>query len=417
MRSQQPHCNSSSGDYLYDEIKMQNAMIIIPTFLAFSTLLVVSVIVWKTCRRRKDAESEPIILLEDGIPKQDRNEYDSLPTATATERILAFKDSLLAKWELPKDRHIQEEEFLCLGRYGQISRATLIQTSSLGPSLSVVLKKLPVATSPQEMKDFIEMMKFHIKICNHASLVKVLWCQSQALPLCLILEAMSLGNLLCFLWQTHQGDLSIKEHIYDLTEKRVFAMAIQIAHGLEYLTASQKLIHGDVAARNVLLHQDMTVRLCGLGLAGEVYRRGVLPSRKAAEVPVKWLSPERLLKRPVTAKSDVWSFGILLYEMITLGAPPYPALLPSEVFSRLQRQHLMQKPKQCGNNLYRIMRNCWQWKASKRSSFSQLINQLDSHMPHANGAEPLTATERLDLSDYQRIAGVSPGEAPLKLCL
>ncbi|CAM4574506.1 unnamed protein product [Lepidochelys kempii] len=159
--------------------------------------------------------------------------------------------------------------------------------------------------SPQEMKDFIEVMKFHIKICKHDSLVKVLWCQSQALPLCLILEAMSLGNLLHFLWQAHQGDLPDKGRVYELTEKSVFTMAIQIARGLEYLTASQKLIHGDAAARNVLIHQDMTVRLCGLGLAGEVYCRGMLPSRKAAEVSIKWLPPERILKHPVTAKGDV----------------------------------------------------------------------------------------------------------------
>uniref|UniRef100_A0A8C3T324 Protein kinase domain-containing protein n=1 Tax=Chelydra serpentina TaxID=8475 RepID=A0A8C3T324_CHESE len=265
--------------------------------------------------------------------------------------------------------------------------------------INVVSGSFPsVATSPQEMKDFIEMMKFHIKICKHDSLVKVLWCQSQALPLCLILEAMSLGNLLHFLWQARQVRGG---NIYELTEKSVFTMAIQIARGLEYLTASQKLIHGDVAVRNVLIHQDTTVRLCGLGLAGEVHRRGMLPSRKAAEVPIKWLPPERILKHPVTAK----------------GSPPYPTLLPSEVLSWLQRQHRMPKPEQCGNNLYRIMRSCWRWKASKRPTFSQLINQLDSHMPHANEAEPLTATERLVLSDYQRIAGLSPGEVPLELCL
>ncbi|XP_044852490.1 tyrosine-protein kinase STYK1-like [Mauremys mutica] len=119
-----------------------------------------------------------------------------------------------------------------MGRYGQISQATLIQTGSLGPSLSVILRKLPVATSPQEMKDFIEVIKFHITICKHDSLVKVLWCQSQALPLCLILEAMSLGNLLHFLWQARQGALPVKGHIYELTEKSVFTMVIQIARGL-----------------------------------------------------------------------------------------------------------------------------------------------------------------------------------------
>ncbi|XP_074831769.1 tyrosine-protein kinase STYK1-like [Carettochelys insculpta] len=417
MGAQPPHCNVSSADYLCND-ELRYAMIIVPAFLASSTFLVVMVIVWKTCRRAQDAEEGPIILLEDDedLPRPSWKECNSLTAATSLEGLQELKDSLLAKWELPEDWHIQDETFLCMGRYGQISRATLSRTGSLGPSLPVILRKLPGASSPQEVKSFIGVMKFHLKICDHDSLVKVLWCQSQALPLCLILEAVSPGNLLGFLWQTRQGAVP-GQGMGGLTEKTVFALAIQIARGLEYLTASQKLIHGDVAARNILIHQDMRVRLCGLGLAGEVYRRGMLPARKAAEVPIKWLPPERILKHPVTAKGDVWSFGILLYEMITLGAPPYPTLQPSEVFSWLQQRSRMQKPDQCGNNLYRIMRSCWQWKASKRPMFSQLINQLDSHMPHANDAQPLSATDRLVLSDYQRIAGVSPREAPGELCL
>nr|XP_025036503.1 tyrosine-protein kinase STYK1-like [Pelodiscus sinensis] len=313
------------------------------------------------------------------------------------------RPGLPAKGKLPEDWQVLEEQFLCMGRYGPISRATLVRRGSLGPSLPVILKKLPVASSPQEMKHFIELMKFHIQICTHDSLVKALWCQSQTLPLCLVLEAMSLGNFLGFLWQTRQGSVPRKGHIHVLTEKKVFAMAIQIARGLDYLTASQRLIHGDVAARNVLIHQDLT------------RSPAARPSKEAAEVPIKWLPPERILKHPVTARSDVWAFGILLYEAVTLGAPPYPALQPSEVLPWLQRQHRMEKPDQCGDDLYRIMRSCWQWKASKRPTFSQLIDQLDSHVPRANEAETLAATERLDLSDYQRTAGVSPRE--VQLCL
>ncbi|XP_019396926.1 PREDICTED: tyrosine-protein kinase STYK1-like [Crocodylus porosus] len=407
MGSQPPSCNFSSGDYLCDENGMQNPVIIIPSLLAFSTLLVVGMILWRICWRKQDTEVEPIIFLED-----EQDEYDSL---AAAEKILQRKDPLLAMWELPQDRHIQQEQFLCAGRYGQISQATIIQRGSSETVQAVILRKLPATTNPKEVRDFLDVMKFHIQICNHDSLVKVLWCQSQALPFCIVLEAMSLGNLLPFLWKACQGDLSIAEHTYCLTEKRVYAMGIQIARGLEYLTVSQRLIHGNVAAYNILIHQDLTVRLCGLGLAAKVYCRGTLPLRSAAEVPIKWLPPERILNQPITARSDVWSFGILLYEMITLGAPPYPTLRPADVLAALQREHRMKRPEQCGTRLYRVMRSCWRWKPSHRPAFPELLEQLDSHAGRA-GTKPLTGPERLNLDHYQRLAGLSPREAAFGLC-
>lgn len=107
----------------------------------------------------------------------------------------------------------------------------------------------------------------------------------------------------------------------------------------------KKLFHGDIAARNVLLHHNFTAKLCGLGLAYESHTCGA--SSVTRKVPVKWQAPERLLGKPPTIKADMWSFGILLYEMITLGAPPYPEVPPSDIFSYLQKQNIMKQPSSC----------------------------------------------------------------------
>ncbi|XP_043919554.1 tyrosine-protein kinase STYK1-like [Protopterus annectens] len=260
--------------------------------------------------------------------------------------------------------------------------------------------------SPSEVGEFVQLITFHTAVRKNDYLVKMLWCQTEAQPLYLILEAMSLGNLLHFLWKVAQVDTSSADYTYSFTEKKLYNVALQIASGLDYLTGVQKLIHGYVATQSVVIHEDMRVKLCNLGIAFDVYRTGSLSSRRAATTPVKWLAPERLAKQPVTDKSDVWSFGIFLYELVTLGAPPYPDLQPVDVFPKLQRGYRMQKPQLCKNSLYDIMKHCWEWKSHDRPSFGKLIKSLESLMSHADSVTLLTSTSKLELAQYRQIAGV-----------
>ncbi|KAG9470056.1 hypothetical protein GDO78_018989 [Eleutherodactylus coqui] len=122
---------------------------------------------------------------------------------------------------------------------------------------------------------------------------------------------------------------------------------------------------------------------------------------------MKWLSPERLTRADITEKSDVWSFGILLYEMITLGSPPYPDLEPSQMPSKRQKNYRMERPALCGPLLFEIMTNCWQWEAPLRPCFTDVMKQLQKASAQADGQTPLTAADTLSWKEYLHVAGIA----------
>ncbi|OWK52847.1 Tyrosine-protein kinase STYK1 [Lonchura striata] len=219
----------------------------------------------------------------------------------------------------------------------------------------------------------------------------------------MIIEDVSLGDLLTFLWTCRKDVMAMDSVPYDLTERQVYEVGQQVAAALAYLE-EKNLFHGDIAARNVLLHHNFTAKLCGLGLAYEAHTYGA--SSVAWKVPVKWQAPERLLSKPPTIKADIWSFGILLYEMITLGAPPYPEVPPSDILLYLQKQNIMKQPSSCQQAMYCIMKSCWQWSAAHRPSPAQLLCSLKAAVKTSNGHTVLQVPEPVVPELYANVAGV-----------
>ncbi|XP_068097698.1 tyrosine-protein kinase STYK1-like isoform X2 [Hyperolius riggenbachi] len=331
---------NSSEDIQHTENGWQDSVIIIPALLSASTLLVVAVIVWKFIqgRRVKGREVEE-------QTADDTNGW-AVNTAGEFENSLTVPEPVLEKKQLPQEWRLHDRIVLCRGHYGPISQAMLVHQWDPEDRRGVILKELSENCSPGEIQDFMDLLKFHEQVCRHENLVRMLWCQTQRRPVCLIMEAMTFGNLLNFLRDLHE------EALLSLTERDVYSLAMQVASGLEFLSGTHNLVHGYVAACNVLIHEDMSVRLCGLGLTAVQYRTGSIPIRRATRVPVKWQSPERLKEGSVTEKSDVWSFGILLYELVTLGAPPYLDVSPQELPNKLHKNYRMKRPQQCGERLF-----------------------------------------------------------------
>ncbi|KAM4652478.1 tyrosine-protein kinase STYK1-like isoform 2-T2 [Discoglossus pictus] len=385
--------SNSSSEVLKNDI----GVIVIPVMLSASTLIVVAVIIWKYVKSQNTKNRSTAGLDADGAVNVGAT-YESFP---------GFPDSVLETCELPKEWSIQDRVVLCQGHYGPISRACLTRVRIPTEKQNVVVKELSETFSPGEAQDFIDLMKFHVQVCNHENLVKVLWCQTDTSPLCLILKAMNPGNLLRFLWRSREDGLAAKIPLYKMTEKRVYALASQVASGLEYLTGRHNLVHGFVAACNVLIHEDMSIQLCGLGLAAIMHRTGTMPTRRAALVPLKWQSPERLTEGSISEKSDVWSFGILLYEIVTLGAPPYSDLDPSEVLPKLKTKYRLEQPDQCSDSLYETMNSCWTWDPTHRPCFTDLMKKLQNHMSQADEEKRLTAMDIVDQTDYQLLTGIT----------
>ncbi|XP_069803032.1 tyrosine-protein kinase STYK1-like [Dendropsophus ebraccatus] len=390
---------NSSEDFHRNENGWQNSVIIIPALLSGTTLIVVSIILWRSVRRKRDKGKK------DKDKTTDPHLDWAVNAAGIYENSLEILDPIVEKRQLPIEWTVEHREVVCNGHFGPISRAVLCR-SGTEEVQHVVLKELSEHCSPGEVQDFIDLMKFHAQVCNHDSLVKMLWCQTERRPPSLIMKAMSYGNLLAFLRNSHQGVQATDAAFPRITERDIYSMSSQVAGGLEYLSGTHDLIHGYVAACNVLVHEDLSVQLCGLGLAAIQYRTGSVPARRADQVPLKWQSPERLKGADITEKSDVWSFGILMYEMVTLGSPPYPDLEPSQLPSRLKKNYRMERPPQCGARLYELMSSCWQWEAPLRPCFTDVVKQLQNAADQADGLSALTPGDSLSWREYLHVAGI-----------
>ncbi|XP_071377926.1 tyrosine-protein kinase STYK1 [Centroberyx affinis] len=310
----------------------------------------------------------------------------------------------LRPWEIPGECVLEGLEFWQTGRYGPICNGLLKRD---GAFTAVVVKSLRDGPNRPEAKEFVEWVLFHATVCKHEKLVRMLFCQTKRLPMYLVLEAYSPGNLLHFLWtlRNTMRDSDVGDPVQHFSERSVFLVAKQVAAGLDYLMSEHRLVHGDVAARNILIGPGLSARVSGLGVAfaGRQMDPGI--RQRAAEVPLKWQAPERIMKQPTIDRSDVWSFGILLYELITLGSPPYPELEPQAVLPQLQRSYRMKRPEDCGGPLHDLMKYCWMWSFKDRPAFSSVIKLLDSYL-YLAATKALCISEAIDIYEYNKKAGL-----------
>ncbi|XP_073255278.1 tyrosine-protein kinase receptor Tie-1-like [Porites lutea] len=160
--------------------------------------------------------------------------------------------------------------------------------------------------------------------------------------------------------------------------KQLFSFAWQIAKGMNHL-AENNLVHRDLAARNVLVGHDNQIKVSDFGLMKQIYE-DVTSSEKSKKLPVKWMAPESLYQGVYTTKSDVWSFGVVLWEMATLGGVPYPTLTNSELYRLLSTGYRMERPDMCTDDVYELISDCWEEDPYIRPSFYRLIEKLEAIM-------------------------------------
>uniref|UniRef100_A0A673IMN7 Tyrosine-protein kinase STYK1-like n=1 Tax=Sinocyclocheilus rhinocerous TaxID=307959 RepID=A0A673IMN7_9TELE len=260
----------------------------------------------------------------------------------------------------------------------------------------VVLRVLKESASAKECQSFLGFAHFLSELGPHPSLPKLLGVVSVRTPLMIAVEELEHRDLLSFLWRCRQAPC-------DVTERQIFTMGAQIASALEYLH-SKNYIHGHVKARSVLVGRDLSVKLWDLGPA--YHRKMSAASMDVEDIEMrKWQAPEALARQPLQQSSDIWSFGILLYEMVTLGEPPFPNIMASELLQHLQRVNTLKRPPNCCNTLYSIIKSCCQWKPKDRVSLAELIRKLQSGERSANDQAVLQVSEPLDIEKYMREAG------------
>uniref|UniRef100_A0A3B4B045 Protein kinase domain-containing protein n=1 Tax=Periophthalmus magnuspinnatus TaxID=409849 RepID=A0A3B4B045_9GOBI len=161
-----------------------------------------------------------------------------------------------------------------------------------------------------------------------------------------------------------------------LTLEDLICYSFQVAKGMEFL-ASRKCIHRDLAARNILLSENNVVKICDFGLARDVYKDPDYVRKGDARLPLKWMAPEAIFDKVYTTQSDVWSFGVLMWEIFSLGASPYPGVQIDEEFCcRLKEGTRMRAPEYSSSEIYQTMLDCWHGEPLKRPSFTELVGRL-----------------------------------------
>ncbi|XP_026747230.1 vascular endothelial growth factor receptor 1 isoform X3 [Trichoplusia ni] len=178
-------------------------------------------------------------------------------------------------------------------------------------------------------------------------------------------------------WRTnYESDYSFDgRNPRPLTSRDLLVWAFQIARGMEYL-ASRKVLHGDLAARNVLLAEDNIVKICDFGLARSIYKNDEYQKKENSLLPVKWLAIECMTDRIFSTQSDVWSFGIVLWELFSLAKTPYPNVGPASLLQWLSEGNRLAKPMYADGRLYDVMMRCWEQKPTSRPTFSQLQEMI-----------------------------------------
>ncbi|KAM3841330.1 tyrosine-protein kinase ABL2 isoform 2-T2 [Vipera latastei] len=255
------------------------------------------------------------------------------------------------KWEMERT-DITMKHKLGGGQYGEVYVGVWKKYN-----LTVAVKTLKEDT--MEVEEFLKEASV-MKEIKHPNLVQLLGVCTLEPPFYIITEYMPYGNLLDYLRECNREEVTAVVLLY---------MATQISSAMEYLE-KKNFIHRDLAARNCLVGENHVVKVADFGLSrlmtGDTYT-----AHAGAKFPIKWTAPESLAYNTFSIKSDVWAFGVLLWEIATYGMSPYPGIDLSQVYDLLEKGYRMEQPEGCPPKVYELMRACWKWSPLDRPSFAE----------------------------------------------
>ncbi|XP_018576399.1 tyrosine-protein kinase Fer isoform X2 [Anoplophora glabripennis] len=280
-----------------------------------------------------------------------------LPVTSRSGAIL-YKPIPRERWELNNDDVVLLDK-IGRGNFGDVYRAQLKNSNEI-----VAVKTCRVTLPEDHKKKFLQEGRI-LKQYDHPNIVKLIGICVQKQPIMIVMELVPGGSLLTFL----------RKKATNLTEGQLMKMCMDAAAGMRYLE-SKNCIHRDLAARNCLVGYNNVVKISDFGMSREEEEYIVSDGMK--QIPIKWTAPEALNFGKYTSLCDIWSYGILCWEIFSKGSTPYSGLSNSKAREKIDSGYRMPAPENTPDEMYRLMLRCWEYKPENRPNFEQIYTVVET---------------------------------------
>lgn len=308
-------------------------------------------------RRRKKGYGSPVEMKDGRVSLPTRSQQLYVDPSNYGDPEDALKD--FAKEQ--DKRWIQLDIIIGGGEFGDVYKGLLTRPDE--DAIPVAVKTLKADADQRSRKDFMLEASIMGQFCD-PNVIFLEGVVTKTLPLMIIIEFMSNGSL----------DNFLKKMDGNLTVQQLLGMARGVASGMKYLSG-MNYVHRDLAARNVLVSEGMVCKVADFGLSRELEDSAY--ETKGGKIPVRWTALEAIDYRKFTAASDVWSYGVVLWEIMSFSERPYWEWSNFEVIDRIRGGYRLPPPLDCPKAIHQLMLNCWQFDRNKRPKFADIVKKLD----------------------------------------
>ncbi|XP_070775200.1 ephrin type-B receptor 3 isoform X1 [Enoplosus armatus] len=290
---------------------------------------------------------------------------------------------------------VKIEEVIGAGEFGEVCRGRLKQPGRR--EMVVAIKTLKAGYTERQRRDFLAEASIMGQF-DHPNVIRMEGVLTRSCPVLIITEFMENGALDSF--------LRLNDGRFTMTQ--LVGMLRGIAAGMKYLS-DMNYVHRDLAARNILVNSNLVCKVSDFGLSRFLDDTSADPtytSSLGGKIPIRWTAPEAIAFRKFTSASDVWSYGIVMWEVVSYGERPYWDMSNQDVMTAVEQDYRLPPPMDCPMVLHQLMLECWMKERNLRPKFSRIVSTLDKLLRNAASLKVVTSTYSGDLL---RLGGTLPG--------